>query len=129
MADSIEDGLSEQFKKPDLVADFMGMVAAKEGWQIAVFAEVEFKAVEDAVVPWPILAGVGCLLCGRCDVLRLSCSRRCAKESSGWILSEFEPKLTLAAQNGTLPECLWRAVSGADRTLWEHRRGKGKVVR
>ena len=48
-------GLSEQFKKPDLMVDFEdgnGVIRAADYYRV----EVEFKAVDGLVVPWPVLA-------------------------------------------------------------------------
>lgn len=86
--------LPEQFKKPDLVVDFEdghGPMPVADRYRV----EVEFKAVDDAVVPWPILFDSDAYFAGSapfCASLVDAAPRRVAPAFP----SEFLPKATLA---------------------------------
>lgn len=87
-------GLPEQYKKPDLVVDFEdghGPLPVADRYRV----EVEFKAVDDAVVPWPILIDSDSYFAGAapfCASIVDSAPRRLCQPFP----SEFLPKVTLA---------------------------------
>ncbi len=89
-------GFPEQFKKPELVADFedgRGERRVADWYRV----EVEFKAVEDVVVPWPILVESDAYFAGAATFCA-SLVDAVPKRAAAGFPSEFEPKLTLAAQ-------------------------------
>jgi phage replication initiation protein len=106
-------GFPEQYKKPDLVVDFEdghGPLPVADRYRV----EVEFKAVDDAVVPWPILIDSDSYFAGAapfCASLVGVAPRRASPDFP----SEFEPKATLAM---SMEHCRI-AYGGLLRTLVE----------
>lgn len=87
-------GFPEQYKKPDLLADFEdghGTRRVADWYRV----EVEFKAVDDLVVPWPVLSDSDAYFAGSapfCAALVDAVPRRPAPGFP----SEFDTKATLA---------------------------------
>lgn len=104
-------GFPEQYKKPDMVADFEdgnGALRVADRYRV----EVEFKAVDDAVVPWSILVDSDAYFAGAapfCASLVDAAPRRAAPAFP----SEFLPKASLAM---SMEHCR-KAYGGLLRTL------------
>ena len=84
----------EQYKKPDMVADFEdgnGLIPVADRYRV----EVEFKAIDEAVLPWPILSDSDSYFSGSAPFCA-SLVEAAPKRMGQPFPSEFLPKATLA---------------------------------
>lgn len=104
-------GFPEQYKTPELMADFedgRGVLRVADRYRV----EVEFKAVEHVVVPWPILIDSDSYFAGAAPYCA-SLVDAAPKRTPPGFPSDFMPKATLAT---TMEHCRI-AYGGMLRTL------------